>query len=133
VTHAHDHRDRPPSPARLYRDTERGIFFGVAAGLADYVGVSPWLIRLALVVAVFPFTFPVLVGYLVAGFALKPRPVGLYRSEAEAEFWRAVRTEPERTGHDLHLKFADIERRLRQAEAHVTSREYRLKREIGEL
>ncbi|MSP66660.1 MAG: envelope stress response membrane protein PspC [Alphaproteobacteria bacterium] len=127
------HRERPPSPARLYRDTERGIFFGVAAGIADYVGIRPWAVRLGLVIAAIPFTFPLVVGYLIAGCALQPRPVGLYRSEEEAEFWRSVRTEPQRTAHDLGLKFADIERRLRQAEAHVTSREFRLRREIGEL
>ena len=32
---------------RLWRDTDRGILAGVCAGIADYIGVEPIVVRLA--------------------------------------------------------------------------------------
>lgn len=40
------------APKRLYRNTERGMFAGVAAGLATYFGVDAVVVRLAFVLAV---------------------------------------------------------------------------------
>lgn len=38
---------------QLYRDTDEGWLGGVASGLAAYVGIAPWLIRLAFILLTF--------------------------------------------------------------------------------
>jgi hypothetical protein len=57
----------------------------------------------------------------------------LYSSREEEAFWRSVRLEPSRTAHDLLRKFQELERRLRAAEARVTSSEFKLRREFKDL
>jgi len=39
---------------KLYRDPDNAILGGVAAGLAAYFGIEPWIIRLLLVILTFP-------------------------------------------------------------------------------
>jgi phage shock protein C len=51
----------------------------------------------------------------------------------EEAFWRSVRLEPSRTARDLARKFQDMERRLRAAEAKVTSSDYKLRQQFRDL
>ncbi len=125
--------DRQPSRRRLYRDPRRAWLAGVCAGIADYFGVSPGLIRLLTLVSAMFFTFPTLLGYVIAAFVLERRPDDMYASAKEEAFWRSVRLEPSRTAHDLIRKFQDLERRLRAAEARVTSSEFKLRRQFRDL
>ena len=124
---------RGHNPSRLYRDTYNGVIMGVCAGIADYFGINAWAVRLAAVIGLFLFTIPAIIGYVLAGFFVPKKPEGLYESPGEEAFWRGVRTEPGRTAHDLGHKFREMERRLRAVEAYVTSREFRLKRDIDDL
>jgi len=58
----------------LYRNTRRGRIGGVAAGLADYWDVAPWVVRLGWI-ALFLFTGTLALWlYLGAWIALAPRP-----------------------------------------------------------
>ena len=50
-----------PRPNRLYRNTERGILFGVCAGLADYFGISRFVVRVVAIIGLFMFPPPTLV------------------------------------------------------------------------
>ena len=74
----------------LYRNTREGKIAGVAAGLADYWDVAPWVVRL-LWIAAFLFTGSLaLWAYLAAWILLAPRPTrrvedGAYRFEPEYE------------------------------------------------
>jgi len=122
-----------PSPNRLYRDPENGMLMGVCAGIADYFGVAPAGVRIAAVILLFLFTLPIFLGYILAGFLIKPKPAGLYASSEEEDFWRRTRIDPRRTVSDIQQKFRDIERRIRAAEAHVTSSEFKLKRDFRDL
>lgn len=122
-----------PSPRRLYRNPERGWFAGVCTGIAEYFGLSPGVVRLLTVISAFVFTFPTVVGYVAAAFILQKRPERLYADPNEEAFWRSVRLEPSRTAHDLNSRFQDLERRLRLAEARVTSSEFKLRREFRDL
>jgi phage shock protein C len=125
--------DPEPSRQRLYRDTRRAWLAGVCAGIADYFGVRAGLVRfLAFLSAVF-FTMPAVFGYFIAALVLKRKPEHLYASREEEAFWRSVRLEPSRTAHDLLRKFQELERRLRTAEARVTSSEFRLRRQFKDL
>jgi phage shock protein C len=129
-----DHReDSEPSRQRLYRDTRRAWLAGVCAGIADYFGVSAGLVRFLMFLSALFFTMPTVFGYVVAALVLKRRPEHLYASREEEAFWRSVRLEPSRTAHGLLRKFQELERRLRAAEARVTSSEFRLRREFKDL
>jgi phage shock protein C len=76
---------------------------------------------------------PAVFGYFIAILVLKRRPQHLYASREEEAFWRSVRLEPSRTAHDLLRKFQELERRLRAAEARVTSSDFRLRRQFKDL
>jgi phage shock protein C len=124
---------REPSWRRLYRNPKRGWIAGVCAGLADYFGLSPGLVRLVTLVLMIAFTLPTLLAYVIAAMVLQRRPEGMQASREEEAFWRSVRLEPSRTARDLTRKFQDMERRLRAAEAKVTSSEYKLRRQFRDL
>ena len=117
----------------LYRNRAQGCCMGVCAGLADYFGLSVKGVRIATVISGILFTGPTILVYLVLGFVLKDKPADLQENPREDAFWRDVRTDPRGTSRDLRHRFRELERRLRAAEAHVTSREYRLRREFDEL
>ena len=120
---------------RLWRDTDRGILAGVCAGIADYIGVEPIVVRLAAVLG--------LVFFFVADDRrlchpgdrlLKPKPPALYASRDEEAFWRGVGTAPADTLHSLRRKFT----RPRGAaaarmESQVTSGDFDLHRKFRDL
>jgi phage shock protein C len=122
-----------PSWRRLYRNPKRGWIAGVCAGLADYFGVGTCLVRVLVLVSLMLFTVPTFIAYLIAAMVLERRPEAMQASREEEAFWRSVRLEPSRTARDLARKFQDMERRLRAAEAKVTSSEYKLRRQFRDL
>src|SRR5260370_13810802 len=104
------------TPFRLYRGPERGILAGVCAGIADYIGAEPIVVRLATVLGLF-FFFPVtLIAYVVLAIALRPKPPALYANRDEEDFWRCVSTAPPDTLQSLTRKFRNLEDRPRQME-----------------
>ncbi|WP_029010714.1 envelope stress response membrane protein PspC [Azospirillum halopraeferens] len=122
-----------PNPHRLYRIPEDGYVAGVCAGVADYFGVQPFLVRLAVIVGVFAFTPLVLPAYVVAALALPRRPAQVYRTPEEEVFWRSVTTKPDRTLAGLSHRFRDFEKRIGTMETYVTSEERTLNRAIRDL
>jgi phage shock protein C len=124
---------REASWRRLYRNPKRGWIAGVCAGLADYFGVGTCLVRFLVLVSLVVFTVPTLIAYVVAGFVLERRPETMHATREEEAFWRSVRLEPSRTARDLARKFEEMERRLRAAEAKVTSSEFKLRQEFRDL
>ncbi|WP_431855680.1 envelope stress response membrane protein PspC [Azospirillum sp.] len=122
-----------PNPHRLYRNPRNGYVAGVCAGIADYFGIQPFLIRLAMVVGVFVFSVPVLIAYVIAALALPSRPERLYRSQEDEEFWRTVTIKPDRSLAGLAQRFRDVEKRIVGLEAYVASKEYELNRAFRDL
>lgn len=131
--HGRHDGDGRSSPYRLYLSRRRAKVKGVCAGIADYFGISPLPIRILAVIGLFMAPAPTLIGYFIAVFLLDDRPEDLYDSPEEETFWQHVRTEPSGTAKDLRHKFRDIEGRLRGIEAHVTSSEFELNRQIRDL
>jgi len=130
--------DRPspydsPNPHRLYRNPESGIVGGVCAGIADYFGIQPVLVRLAVVMGLFFFAPPFILGYVVAVLALPVKPPQLYRDPEEEAFWRAVSIKPDRTLAGLTHRFREFEKRVASLEAYVASKEFELNRAIRDL
>ncbi len=122
-----------PRRNRLYRNPKKAKIKGVCAGIADYMGIDVLLVRGAVIIGAFMALPWVIIGYIVAAWALDDAPEDLFESDAEAEFWRNVRREPSGTAHDLRHKFRELERRLRGMEAHVTSSEFELNKKFRDL
>ena len=118
---------------RLWRDTDRGMLAGVCAGIADYIGVEPIVIRLVAVLGLVFFFPPTIAAYIILALVLKPKPPALYASPDEEAFWRGVGTAPADTLHSLKRKFADLEARLGQMESQVVSGDFELRRKFRDL
>ncbi len=119
---------------RFYLDKENKKWAGVCAGIADYTGIDVTLVRLGFVGSLFvigPMAFAV---YFIAAWMAPTKPVELYDSSRdEQKFWQGVRANPKRTARDVRSRFRELDRRLADVEAYVTSSNHRLAREIEEL
>ena len=140
----------------LYRNTREGKIAGVAAGLADYFDVAPWVVRLTWVGA-FLFTGTLaLWAYLGAWFLLAPRPRRRTADDSEAVDAvyeeMAVEMEYDEKHHHYRprkvFRYSDSSsvrlqrarerldaalRRVEDMESYVTSRQYDLNRKFNEL
>lgn len=123
----------PPSPNRLYRNLDNAMVRGVCAGIGDYFGVEPWVVRIGALISLFTFTVPTIIAYIVLAKVVPPRPPGLFEKPGEEAFWTRVRVEPTGTVSEVRSRFRELEKRLRDMETFVTSREFRLDREINGL
>lgn len=125
--------NRNASRHRLWRDTERGIIAGVCAGIADYLGIEPIVVRLVAAVCLVFFFPPTIIAYVILAVVLRPKPPALYASPDEEAFWRGVGTAPADTLHSLKRKFADLGSRLELIEAQVASGDFELHRRFRNL
>jgi phage shock protein C len=122
-----------PSPNRLYRNMDNAMLRGVCSGIADFFGIDPMLVRLAAVACLFAFTVPSIIIYFFLSKVVPPRPEGLFKAPGEEAFWTRVRVEPTGTFSSLRHRFRELDKRLQDLETFVTSREFRLDREINGL
>jgi phage shock protein C len=121
-------------PTKLYKDPHRGKLMGVCAGIADYLDIKVGVVRVlvvlgALVTGIWFFA----IAYFILGFVLDPMPRDLYQDEREEEFWKQTRKAPDYTAAELRRRFRDIERRTSDMEAYMTSKRFRLERELKSL
>jgi phage shock protein C len=119
------------NPHRLYRDRENAILAGVCAGLADYFGWNRRGVRVATAIGAlmfFPFVVP---AYIILAILLPARPTYLNREDDQAKFWRGVSNAPADVFGSLSHRFRELDLRLQKMEAHVTSREFDIDRELN--
>ena len=121
------------NPHRLFRDREHAMVAGVCAGLAEYFGLNRKGVRLATVLLMLlpPFFAFVVVSYVVLAIVLPVKPVDLYETQEQAEFWRGVTNAPSDVFGALSHRFKELNMRLERMEAYVTSREFEIDRELG--
>lgn len=122
-----------PNPHRLYRNPAGGVIGGVCAGIADYFGITPALVRIGVVVGLFFAFAPVLIAYVIAVLALPVRPANLYRNPEEEAFWRSVATKPDRSLAGLGQRLRSFETRVAGLEAYVASKDFELNRAFRDL
>lgn len=119
---------------RFYLDKQNKKWAGVCAGIADYTGIDVTLVRIGFVGSLFvigPMAFAV---YFIAAWMSPRKPTELYdRNRDEQKFWQGVRANPTRSARDVRSRFRELDRRLADVEAYVTSSNHRLAREIEEL
>ncbi|HMG40565.1 MAG TPA: PspC domain-containing protein [Acidimicrobiales bacterium] len=70
-----------PEPRRLYREPEEQKVAGVCGGLADYIGVDPTIVRLALVLVTLTTWFGIPL-YAIAAIVIPRRPDQVPRQQA---------------------------------------------------
>ena len=122
------------SRTKFYLDKDNKKWLGVCAGIADYTGVDVTLIRIGFLLLFVMGGGSGLIAYLVTAWMapVKPRELS-YHSKEDAKFWQGVRTNPRRTARLVRSRIRDIDRRLADVEAYVTSSNSRLAREIEQL
>jgi phage shock protein C len=122
------------SPNKIYKDRRNGRWCGVLAGLGDYFGIDPTILRVAaILLSIFGFFFPIFVAYLILCWILEDKPEYLYENPKEDAFWREARTRPDYTRVDLGRRFSDIDKRTQALEAYITSKQFRLNKELNDL
>lgn len=120
------------NPHRLYRDKQNRILAGVCAGLADYFDFNRKGLRIAIVLmALFPPFFPfVVLTYILLAIILPTKPAALYENVEQADFWRGVSNAPSDVFGAIRHRFRELSMRLEKMEAYVTSREFKIDREL---
>ena len=119
---------------KFYRDKENGKWAGVCAGIADYTGVDVTVVRMGFVLGCFFSGGNLLLAYFIIAWMAPKRPRELYdESPDQKKFWQGVRANPRSTARDVRSRFRELDRRLADVEAYVTSSNNRLAREIEQL
>ena len=120
---------------RFYLDKQNAKWSGVCAGIADYTGMDVTLVRIGVVLMTIMGGFPwTLIAYWIAAATAPKKPLDLYdQAPEDKKFWQGVRSNPKRITRDVRSRFRDIDRRLADVEAYVTSSNSRLAREIEQL
>ncbi len=130
---------------RLYRDRQRAKIAGVCAGLSAYLGIRTWVVRVLAVTGLIYLGPVVLPLYLVGMFMLPDMPrddvssvagaspaVSMSSDRSQPEERREVHS-PRRDFRDTQVLMSQAELRLRRMEAHVTSDQYELRKQLSRL
>ena len=142
VAEAYRTMRRHRRPRRLYRDTNRGIFGGVCAGIAKYFGVEPWVIRLGYIAfAILGQVLIPIIIYIVLVMILRPenQPYDDWEydpadSDADSDSpYSAIRTSPKLGMRVVAADVRELELRLRRLETYVTSPKYNLDKGFSDM
>jgi phage shock protein C len=119
---------------KFYLDKQNAKWAGVCAGIADYTGIDVTVVRLGFVLGTILGSGAMLIAYFVIAWMAPKRPRELYdESPDQKKFWQGVRANPRSTARDVRSRFRELDRRLADVEAYVTSSNNRLAREIEQL
>ncbi len=121
---------------RLVRYPDKGLAFGVCAGLAQYYGWRTRNLRFAVVALALLLSWPVLLAYLIAVFVL-PNADDIGASAAGGQDGGTPGRGPQSVRPDyvgpLKERYARIEARMRQVEAYLHGHEYQLRTAFKDL
>jgi phage shock protein C len=128
------------SNRELYRDTANGKISGVCAGIANYFGAEVWLIRILVIsAALLGGSFLVLLAYVAMTLMLEKQPSN-YVETLKAKQEHKLKSKPWQQGQTanallgtLEKDFDNMETKLRDMEAYVTSDAYKVNREFSKL
>jgi phage shock protein C len=117
----------------LYRDRSDRVIGGVCSGLAHHFGWNVVVVRVLAALSLFtplaPFT---VVAYIVGMISMpKVRSTELYKNAEEERFWRSASAAPSSSFGELRYRYREMENRLRNMEAYITSSTYEFDRELG--
>lgn len=122
--------------SEITRDPDRGMLFGVCAGIADYYRWRVRTVRFAAVVLAFLLTWPVVLAYIIAIFVF---PTVDERAEqgvippSERRQQTDARRTPVQYHGALRDRYARIETRMQRVEAYLHGNEYQLRTAFRDL
>ena len=124
----------------LFRDTTNGKISGVCAGLANYLSVEVWLIRILVVsAALLGGSFLILLVYIALTLMLEKQPVQ-YDETIKTQQEHKLKSKPWQQGQSpdalldtLERDFEQLEGKIRSMEAYVTSDTFKVNREFKNL
>jgi phage shock protein C len=129
--------------SRLYRDPRHAKIGGVCAGIANYYGVEPWVVRCVAVTGMLFLPQIIFPAYWIAYFVMDkpPRDKDKRPSRAKSANDYAPSPTPElgptlsprQSLRTVQADLSQTELRLRRMEAHVTSGRYELQRELNRI
>ena len=96
------------NPSKLYRDRDHRLLGGVCAGIGNFFGVSRHAVRFLVVVSLFMFTLPTIIGYFAALVLLTYKPEDVVVEPEETEFWQSVHRSPADTMGTVRQRFFKI-------------------------
>lgn len=120
---------------RLYRDPQHGAVAGVCSGLADYFEVEVWVVRLVLVTGLIFASFLTFLLYVAAWILLPKRDdfvAAAVMPMVKQHGWQKGVNPAEALALTAQ-RLAELERRVQQIERCVTSRTYRVRRDLKGL
>ena len=125
---------------RFYRNPREGKVFGVCAGMADYLEVDVFWVRVVTAIVMISSFFIGLIAYIGAYFLLEPRPEqtkSFFTSSPEysrfSETLKETRYSRRPDLKSCSRKFAALQERMIRMEAYVTSSRYRTNRAFRQM
>lgn len=123
---------------RLYRDPKQGKIGGVCAGIAEYLGLEIWIVRIVAVSGfLLGFGFFATLAYIAALLILEKKP-DTVQSNQQNDLH--VKKTPWQQGRSAQIVLSELDNKIRQmeqkvnkVESHVTSREFELNRQFRQL
>ncbi len=128
------------SHRELYRDTRNGKISGVCAGLANRFELEPWLVRIMfMTVALMSGLFLVILAYIALSLMLEKQPAQ-YEQNTRSQQEHTLKSKPWRQGqspeallHVLERDLSNVEAKVKNMEAYVTSESFKVNREFSKL
>ena len=124
---------------KVYRNRKDGKFLGVCAGIADYLEVNVFVVRMVTLVIFFLSGSIAVLAYFGAYFILeeKPEQSNFYQSNPEYTSAKEKLNEDKYSARgefkNCARKFSTLQDRLARMEAYVTSKQFKLYREFKSL
>ncbi|MZI95176.1 envelope stress response membrane protein PspC [Vibrio sp. CAIM 722] len=125
------------SRSSLYKDPRHGKIAGVCAGVANFFGLEIWLVRILVVSAtLLGGGFLIILLYIALSLMLEKQPYGepIYAQEhtIKSKPWEQGKTAKQLlTAIDADL--IDVEKKVQELEAYLTSDAYKVNREFNKL
>ena len=116
----------------LYRSRD-GLFLGVCKGLAQSRNIPTWVVRAFFIVAaLLSSLWPVVLVYILLGLLMRPEPLLPPQSQDEQDFYDTAAQSRSRAIHRLKKAYDAVERRTRNLEHVLISKEADWERRLRE-
>lgn len=116
----------------LRRNTEKGKLAGVCAGLADYLNVEAWIVRVVFFTGLIFSSGFFFILYVAGWLILDKKPLQPHHVSVKSGVYQAGEP-PHRAFYELNQELNQLERELQKMEKYVTSNQYDLHREFSKL
>jgi phage shock protein C len=126
--------------SRLYVDKEHRKVLGVCAGIARYLGVEMWVVRVIAITGLIFMSSVVVPAYIILAIVM-PRMPGGETAEREGNVdddsspapELGARLSPRSSLRNVQAELDQLELKLRRMESHVTSGQFELQRELRRI